>query len=73
MAGYKDFERLKVKLLDDGILDVVCHFVGKRNSYEQQCHYELPRVWSIISYDRDVKAVVLRGHAGVLGAAVRRR
>jgi enoyl-CoA hydratase len=67
MAGYKDFERLKVELLDDGILDVVCHFVGKRNSYDQRCHYELSRIWSIISYDRDVKAVVLRGHAGVLG------
>ena len=66
MSRYDAFERLKVELLDGGILDVVCHFVGRRNLYDAQAHAELGRIWPVISRDPDVRAVVLRGHNGYL-------
>lgn len=66
MSRYDGFERLKVELLEDGILDVVCHFVGKHNLYDEKGHEEMARIWPIISHDPDVKAVVLRGHNHVL-------
>jgi enoyl-CoA hydratase len=66
MPRYDGFDRLKAELLDDGILDVVCHFVGKHNLYDAKGHEELARIWPIISHDRDVKAVVLRGCNHVL-------
>jgi enoyl-CoA hydratase len=66
MSCYDGFERLKVALLDGGILDVVCHFAGKHNLYDAQAHEELARIWPVVSHDPDVKAVVLRGHNHVL-------
>ena len=66
MSRYDGFERLKAELLDDGVLDVVCHFVGKHNLYDAKGHEELARIWPLISRDRDVKAVVLRGGNHVL-------
>ena len=66
MSRYSGFERLKVELLDDGVLDLVCHFVGKRNLYDAKGHEEMARIWPIISRDPEVRAVVLRGHNHVL-------
>lgn len=66
MSRYAAFQRLKVELLADGVLDVVCHFVGERNLYDDIGHTEMARIWPVISGDPDVRAVVFRGHAGVL-------
>lgn len=66
MSRYAGFERLKVERLGDGVLDVVCHFVGKHNLYDEKGHTEMARIWPIISHDPDVKAVVLRGHNRIL-------
>jgi enoyl-CoA hydratase len=66
MSRYAGFQRLKVELLEDGVLDVVCHFVGERNLYDAVGHTEMARIWPVISGDPDVRAVVFRGHAGVL-------
>lgn len=66
MPLYDGFERLQVTRLDDGVLDVVCHFVGPGNFYDEQGHAELARIWPIISHDPEARAAVLRGHAGVL-------
>jgi enoyl-CoA hydratase len=68
MSRYDSFERLKVELLEDGVLDVVFHFVGKHNLYDAKGHEEMARIWPVISHDRDVKAVVLRGCNHVLAA-----
>jgi enoyl-CoA hydratase len=67
MSRYDGFVRLAAELLDDGVLDLVCHFSGKHNLYDAKAHEELARIWPIISRDRDVKAVVLRGGNHVLG------
>ncbi len=66
MTLYDEFERLKVELLDDGILDVVCHFVGRRNLYDEKGHAEMARIWPIISRDPDVRVIVLRGWDHIL-------
>jgi enoyl-CoA hydratase len=66
MSRYGSFQRLKVELLEDGVLDVVCHFVGERNLYDELGHTEMARIWPVISSDPEVRAVVFRGHAGVL-------
>lgn len=67
MSRYDGFERLKAELLADGVLDVVCHLVGKHNLHDAQGHQEMARIWPIISHDRDVKAVVLRGSNHLTG------
>jgi enoyl-CoA hydratase len=67
MSRYDGFERIKVEPLADGVLDVVCHFVGKHNIHDAKAHQEMARIWPIVSHDPDVKAVVLRGCNHVLG------
>jgi enoyl-CoA hydratase len=66
MSRYESFERLRAELSSDGILDLVCHFTGERNLYDEKAHQELGAIWPVISKDPDVRVVVLRGHAGVL-------
>jgi len=65
MMRYADFKRLKAELLDNGILDLSCHFVGDRNLYDADGHRELASIWPVISRDPDVRVVLLRGHAGM--------
>lgn len=67
MSRYDGFEQVRAELLDDGVLDVVCHLVGKHNLHDAQGHREMARIWPIISHDRDVKAVVLRGSNNLMG------
>jgi enoyl-CoA hydratase len=67
MSRYESFERLRAELSSDGVLDLVCHFIGERNLYDEKAHQELGTIWPVISKDPEVRVVVLRGHAGVLG------